>query len=294
MLLRMMAPSGWCYWLGGLTVPMLVGSAALAQEPRWEIGAVGVGVSQAAYPGADQQIRRVLAVPYFLYRGEYLRADRETVGLRAFKSERVEVDVGVAGAFGSGAEQVSIRRDMPKLGTLVEFGPRVKSQLGRGPGGGRWQLELPLRGVFDLTDRGHHRGWALEPRLLFERTAHGGWRYSAAVGAILADTRLAATFYGVDAAYATPERPAYRARSGLVAWRAGSTVSYELSPDWRVFGAARVDYLRHAVNRDSPLVRTAVSPTLAVGLAYTWQRARTEAVATQEPAPTTTAACGSC
>ncbi len=59
--------------------------AATAQpvEPLWEIGAGAFGVSQQAYPGADQQVNRGIALPYALYRGEYLRVDRGGAGLRA-------------------------------------------------------------------------------------------------------------------------------------------------------------------------------------------------------------------
>jgi MipA family protein len=57
--------------------------------PLWELGGFGVATSQQAYPGSDQQINRGLVLPYFVYRGEFLRADRDTAGLRAIthKSE---------------------------------------------------------------------------------------------------------------------------------------------------------------------------------------------------------------
>lgn len=145
-----------------------------ASQPLWEIGAFGVGVSQQAYPGSDQQVQRGLALPFLVYRGRFLRADRETAGLRAVKTPQFELDIGVAGSFGSNSDEIDARRGMPKLGTLVEFGPRVKWNLGEGPGGGRWRLELPLRGVFDLSDRGEHRRAAFKPELTFLRRAKGG------------------------------------------------------------------------------------------------------------------------
>ena len=267
----------------GAALACLASSAALAQsagedegrKPLWEVGAVGVGVSQLAYPGADQQVRRGVVVPYVIYRGEVLRADRDTAGLRAVRTENFEVDVGFAGSFGASSDKIEARRGMPDLGTLIEFGPRLRWKLGEGPGGGRWRLDIPLRGVFDLSDRAAHRGMSLEPEVQFRRESPTGWTYSMSFGAIFADQRLADTFYEVAPRFATPDRPAYEAQPGLVSWRLGSTVSRKLGPDWRVFGFARVDHLAGAANRDSPLVRRDSGLTAGFGVAYTWLRSDT-------------------
>lgn len=245
------------------------------RKPLWEVGAVGVGVSQLAYPGSDQQVRRGVVVPYVIYRGEVLRADRDTAGLRAFRSEDFEIDVSFSGAFGSSSDKIQARRGMPNLGTLIEFGPRLRWKLGDGPGGGSWRLDVPLRGVFDLSDRAAHRGMSLEPEVHFRRESTTGWTYSMSFGAIFADQRLADTFYEVAPRYATSDRPAYDAQPGLVAWRLGSTVSRKLGPDWRVFGFARLDHLAGAANRDSPLVRRESGVTAGFGVAYTWLRSDT-------------------
>ena len=87
-----------------------------------------------------------------------------------------------------------------------------------------------------------------------------------------ADRRLARTFYAVDPVYATAERTAYEARSGLLATRLGLTVSRSLSPDWRLFGFARLDSVAGAANRDSPLVRRTTGGSVGIGVAWTWLR----------------------
>ncbi len=251
---------------------------AAASQPLWEIGAFGVGVSQQAYPGSDQQVQRGLALPFLVYRGRFLRADRETAGLRAVKTSRFELDIGVAGSFGSNSDEIDARRGMPKLGTLVEFGPRVKWHLGEGPGGGRWRLELPVRGVFDLSDRGEYRGAAFEPELTFLRRAKGGWGYNASVSAIVADRSLASTFYSVAPQFARADRPAYEAKSGLVAWRLSASFSRNLTPDWRLFGFTRLDSVAGAANESSPLVRRTQGASVGLGVAYTWMRSNDRAV----------------
>jgi len=245
--------------------------------PLWEVGALAVGVTQQAYPGSDQQVQRGLALPFVVYRGRFLRADRETAGLRAFKTPRYEVDIGVAGAFGSNSDEIAARRGMPDLGTLVEFGPRLKVNLGEGIGGGRWRIELPLRGVFDLSDRGRHRGIAFEPELSFQWRAKAGWGYAASVSAIVADQRLAHTFYGIDTRYALADRPSYEAKSGLVAWRLSTSFSRNIAPDWRLFAFARLDSVSGAANEASALVRRTNGASVGLGVTYTWMRSSARA-----------------
>lgn len=263
-----------------LAAPARAQDAPESSLPLWELGAFALGVSQQAYPGSDEQLARGLVLPYGQYRGRFLRADRETAGLRAVKTPRYEVDIGVAGSFGGNSTEIGARRGMPTLGTLIEFGPRLKVNLGqRGEGrhAGRWRLDLPLRGVFDLNDSAAHRGMAFEPEISFQRRTLGGWGYGVSVGAIVGDQRLNRTFYGVAPAFALADRPAYQAKSGLVAWRLGTSVSRTLTPDWRVFGFARFDSVAGAANEDSPLVRRTTGASVGFGLSYTWLRSEARA-----------------
>ena len=253
------------------TLAVAQGPAGSA-PPLWELGGVALGVSQSAYPGADQQVNRALALPYFVYRGDVLRADRDTAGIRAMKTETFELDVGFAGAFGAGSETIDARQGMRKLGTMVELGPRLKWDLGAGPAGGRLSAEFPARAVLDLSDKAAHRGWSLEPKLTYSNRTASGWRYSASVSAIVADTRLAQTFYEVRSSEATAARPAYRAEGGLVSWRFGTAFSRSLATDWNLFGFARLETVAGAANESSPLVRRSSGASVGVGVAYTWMR----------------------
>lgn len=243
-----------------------------ASEPAlWEVGGVAFGVSQQAYPGSDQQVNRALPLPYFIYRGELLRADRDTAAIRALKADAFELDVGFAGSFGAGSGALDARRGMSELGTLVELGPRLNWRLGAAPEDGRLTAEFPLRAVFDLSDKGAYRGVSFEPILVYARQS-GPWRYRASLGARFANTRLAQTFYQVNPAEAIAGRPAYNAESGLVAWRLGGFLSSSLSRDWSLFGFARLDSVAGAANETSPLVRRTTGGSVGLGVSYAWMR----------------------
>ena len=72
--------------------------------------------------------------------------------------------------------------------------------------------------------------------------------------------------------YATPQRPAYAARSGLMLTRLGLGGSYLLHRDWRAFAFLRYDNYAGAANRDSPLLRQHSGTSAGIGLMWTWQR----------------------
>ncbi len=240
--------------------------------PLWEFGASAFALTQQAYPGSDTYVNRVLAAPYFLYRGEHFRVDRGNTGYRAVKTPRFEFDIGFAGALGSSSDKVTARRGMERLGNLIEFGPRMKWNISDPEANGRWRFELPVRAVFDLSNQFKRRGYTMEPEIEFERRAFGGWRYSTGLSAVFGNREMAETFYQVRPDQALPDRAAYQAKQGLIAWRLSGFISHSYSNNFRVFGGVRVDSVVGAANENSSLVKRKTAPSLLVGLTYTWLR----------------------
>lgn len=241
--------------------------------PLWEAGLFGVGISQQAYPGADEQLRRGLVLPYLIYRGDVFRADDEGAGLRALRSEHFELDVSVAVSLGAGGRSLRAREGMRRLGNLLEVGPVARWFLNGRAARDRLSFELPLRGVLDASDRGRPRGMSLEPELGLERSAQAArWGYGVNLRAFVGDRRLASTFYEVAPAEALPERPAYVAHGGLIAWRLNGRVTRQLTPDLSLFVFGRIDSVAGAANHGSPLVRQNTGATYGLGLSYALMR----------------------
>lgn len=262
--------------LGGLTALVQADEAAAPAPsalPLWEAGLVGLGIAQQAYPGSDETLRRGLVLPYLIYRGKLLRADSEGAGLRAVKSERFELDLSAAAALGGGGRPLRARQGMRRLGTLLEFGPVARWYLNGRQAPDRLTAELPLRAVFDAGDQGRHRGMSLEPELGLERSAGpSGWGYGLSARVFIGDRRLGSAFYGVAPEEARPDRPAYAARAGLLAWRLNARATRQLTPDLRLFAFGRLDSVAGAANRASPLVRQTTGVTYGLGLSYTGMR----------------------
>jgi outer membrane scaffolding protein for murein synthesis (MipA/OmpV family) len=238
--------------------------------PLWEAGMLVAGVSTPAYPGSEDRVSRALPLPYVIYRGKYLRIDRETVGVRAIKTPRTELDIGFAASLGSRAADIEARRGMDDLGTLVEFGPRLKINIGDGDAGRRAsRIQFAARGVFDVNDHLSYHGIAFEPQWVNEINVADSWSTSVNVGALLGDQQLADTFYRVSPAEATVTRPAYDARSGLISLRTSVFATRLIGQDVRIFGYVRYESLQGAANHDSPLVRSDTGWSVALGFAWT-------------------------
>jgi MipA family protein len=260
-------------------------SAALtvqAQEaglPLWEIGVFAGTASTPSYPGASDRSARTLVLPYLIYRGEVLRMERSGVGARLVHTDDVEFDVGFNASLPSNSQDTSTRQGMPDLGTLVEFGPRLKVTLARPAPGQRLRLDLPLRAVLEIHSGVRQQGAVFEPELRYEaRDIGAGWSLSSAASVVLGDQKLNRYFYEVAPQFVTAARPAYEARPGLIATRLTFNTTKEINPDVRVFGQVRLESYAGAANQDSPLNVRSSGVSVGIGLAWTLGRSESRAL----------------
>lgn len=272
--------------LPGLAITLLaLASPAGAQQtapkpapdlPLWEVGLFGGAASTPAYPGASDRSSRGLVLPILIYRGKVLRADRSGISARLFDTDRVELDLGFALSLPSRSSDVEARAGMPDLHSLLEFGPRLKIQLSEPSSRNRVRLELPLRTPLELGNGFRRQGLVFEPRVVLE-TGGGNqpWQADANLGMMFGNARLNDYFYGVAPQYANAARPAFQAEAGLMMIRVGTSLSYRVTPDWRLFGFTRYENYMHAANRDSPLFRK--NSGLSLGFGFTWTAYRSRA-----------------
>lgn len=256
------------------TRPMRLGEPYKVRiKPLWELGLGGVGLSQLAYPGSSVRVDRFLGVPYFIYRGPIIRVDDGDLALRAIRSDRIELDLGVAAAFGSNSAEVPLREGMPRLGTLLEIGPRLSYRFGLIiPGRPNKEhpltLEMPLRGVFDADDAFAFRGWTFEPKLQWRHKLPARFDLRISTGLLFGTRRLNDYFYGVAPQYARAGRDAYDASGGLITARIGVFLGRRISRHWRLVGFARMDHVGGSANQYSPLVERHTGWTAGIGFSW--------------------------
>jgi outer membrane scaffolding protein for murein synthesis (MipA/OmpV family) len=243
------------------------------QKPLWVAGLAGFGLTGPAYPGAEDDVGRALALPWFIYRGPVWRAAGGTIGARVAKNAFAEFDIGLGGALRASSEDVNVREGMPDLGFLLEFGPRAKLNLARPSQESAVRLELPLRGVFEFNSGVYYRGLAFEPKLTYDNRDLGrGWGFSGSVGLIYGDQTFNQYLYGVPSQYATTSRSAYTAKAGLITPRAQLTLSHKLNEDVRMFAFTRTDFAGKGVNSSSPLHLQDQGTSVGAGLIWTLGR----------------------
>lgn len=259
-----------------LALALLAGGASLSagaaeEKPLWEAGVGVATVSFPAYRGSDQRQAFALPTPYFVYRGEFLKADKDGVRAQLFDADRVNVTLSGALSPPAYSRDIRVREGMPDLRANFEVGPQLNLALWESDNRRQeLKLLLPLRAAFTLERSPRSIGWVFHPK--FNMDFGGipgltGWNAGMQVGPLFGDRKQHQYFYGVDSASAAAARPAYQAKGGFAGMQYILGVSKRYDKTW-VGAFVRFDSLRGATFADSPLVRT--RNYVAGGVAVSW------------------------
>lgn len=246
----------------------LVPPLAAEQLPLWEAGA-GIGVlSLPDYRGSDERKSFVLPVPYFVYRGDFFKADRDGVRGVLFDSERIELDLSAALSPPVDSRDNRARAGMADLEPVAELGPNLELLLWENSDA-RLKFKAPLRAAFTLESSPKGVGWVFSPRLNldFDSVAASGWQLGLLAGPIYATRANHDYFYSVSATDATVARSRYAAAGGYAGTQFLASLSKRFPKFW-VGAFLRWDTLAGATFADSPLVTS--RDYLAGGIAVSW------------------------
>lgn len=262
------------YWRAVLfiLIALLPKTAACAEKPLWELGAGLAFMQMPDYRGSDKNRLYVLPYPYFIYRGDVLKVDRERISGRLFKTDRLVVDFSFFGQAPVTSSDNDARRGMPNLDPTFEAGPSLNiTLLDNRQADYKLNLALPVRAGFSTDFYSlRHQGWVVAPRLVFEKNdviPKTGVNLGVSLGPIFADSAYNAYYYSVEPVYATASRPAYSASGGY----SGSTLTIGMNKSYKqlVFNIfISTDFLHGAVIEDSPLVKTRTS--VLSGFTISW------------------------
>lgn len=226
--------------------------------PLWEAGAGIAALSAPDYRGSDERTTYYLPLPYVVYRGEFLKADRNGVRASMFAGERFELNLSANATLPVNSRDNAARRGMENLRPAVEIGPTADFSLWQSADRrAKLDFRMPVRAAFTIESSPRHIGWLAAPALnlvVHDPAGMQGWRLGMLAGPLYGSRRYNGYFYSVGAQQATVDRPAYSAAGGY----AGTQFTLTLSKRFRRFwvGAfVRQDSLAGAVFDDSPLVR---------------------------------------
>jgi MipA family protein len=210
------------------------------------------------YRGASAMHGYPVPVPYFIYRGTFLRADRDGIHGRFLDSLRLEFDLSADATPPVFSRHSVPRAGMPDLASTVEFGPSLiwhawQSQDRRL----RVDLRSPVRNAITIDSPPRSIGWIYAPNLSVDYFGKGrasGWNFGLLSGPLYAQRQYNSYYYAVAPQFATATRPAYQPPGGYAGTQLLVSASKRYRDYW--FGAyLRHDWLQGAVFDPSPLVQ---------------------------------------
>jgi len=253
-----------------ILIVMLPKTAACAEKPLWELGAGAALLQMPDYRGSDKNRLYVLPYPYFIYRGDALKIDRERISGRL--TDRLALDFSFFGQVPVKSSDNDARRGMPDLDPTFEAGPSLNiTLLDDRQAKHKLNLTLPIRAGFSTDFSSlRHEGWIFVPRLVFEKfdlIPDTGVNLGISLGPIFADRAFNSYYYTVKPMYANASRSAYDAGGGY----SGSALTFGMNKTYKqlVFNIfVSADFLHGAVMEDSPLVKTKTS--VMSGFTISW------------------------
>lgn len=239
--------------------------------PLWEAGAGVAAFSLPDYRGSDQRTHYLLPIPYFVYRGEFLKADRTGVRGTLFDNDRAELALSLNGTLPVTSKDNVARRGMSDLKPTVELGVNLSVNLWRSPNRDlKLDFRAPVRTAITVESSPRQIGWLFAPNLnldVKDPAGFGGWNLGMQAGPLFNSRKYNAYFYSVSTAEALPDRPAYTAPGGYAGSQFTLALSKRFSRHWA--GAfLRYDSLAGAAFADSPLVRK--RHAVSAGVAMSW------------------------
>jgi outer membrane protein len=253
-----------------MSLALVAGAPASAdQKPLWEAG-FGVGVvTFPDYRGSDQERVYPVPVPYFIYRGEFFKADRNGVREEFLKRDWIELSLSGNATIPTDKNDHA-RSGMPDLRTTLELGPDLEFHVWRSRESNvKLDIEVPVRFPITVQSPPQSLGWDVAPRLdlNFQNFVRPGWNFGLGAGPVFAGRKYNEYFYSVAPQYATAVRPIYAASGGYSGAQFVSALTKRFPSYW--LGAfIRYDELAGAVFEDSPLVKQRYGFSGGVGIAW--------------------------
>jgi outer membrane protein len=243
--------------------------ALAKEEPLYEFG-LGLGaIAFDDYRGSDTAHAYPLPLPYILYNGKFLKANRDGIRGTLFNQDRFELNLSFDAT--TPVRNDRERSGMPDLKPTVELGPSFDLHLMRSAEAGvKLDLRMPVRAAITVEASPRIIGWTFTPRLALDikdPLGFDGWNLGLLTGPLFAERRYHAYFYSVAPQFATAARPVYQANGGYAGTQFIFAVSKRFPKFW-VGAYARYDTLSGATFIESPLVQR--KSYLSGGIGISW------------------------
>jgi outer membrane protein len=239
------------------------------EVPLWEFGLGAGAIAFEDYRGSNTTHAYPVPVPYVVYNGKFLKADRDGVRGTLFNQDWLEINLSFN--LTTPVRNDRERSGMPDLRSTVEVGPSFDFHLFRSDNRRvKFDLRMPLRYAATVESSPRIIGWTFSPRFnvdLRDPFGFPGWHLGLLAGPIFADHRYHDYFYSVAPQFATPSRPEFQAKGGYAGTQTLAALSKRYPKFW-VGAYMRYDTLTGAAFIDSPLVQRKSYWTAGFGFAW--------------------------
>ena len=236
------------------------------EQPLWEAGIGVAALHHPHYLGAEQSRGYILPVPYFNYRGSYIRADRHGIRGFLYDSDKWDLRLSFSGSLPVNSEDNDARAGMDNLDLMLEVGPTLQYSI-YSDAEQLWRFDLPVRAAFLLGDQPfYHQGWTINPRLHYQHEL-GPWSVVSTLGPVFSDNRYHAYIYEVGLQDVAANRAFYQAEDGYTGSRFSIKFRRRID-EFYVSLAASYYSLHDAENEESPLLLQ--DEYVAVSVVFSW------------------------
>jgi outer membrane scaffolding protein for murein synthesis (MipA/OmpV family) len=263
--------------LATLATLLITTAPPLQATPLWELGLGAATLHLPDYRGADVSHGYLLPLPYVVYRGQWLRADREGARAVLIDTPGWELNLSAHASAPVRSRDNPARAGMANLPATIELGPKLTAHLWEAEDkSAQLDLLLPVRAVMAVSRSPGVVGAVAVPALNLDLPRRAGWNVSLVTGIDIGSRRLHDHYYGVSAQDATADRPAWQARGGFGGWHLLAAASRRFERTW-VGVYLRHDRLGGAVFADSPLVRRRSALSAGIGVSWVLAQSSEEA-----------------
>ncbi len=258
------------WFLAGLLTTSLgwtgecVGESTISEGeklPLYEYGIVGLAAHFPHYTGSNEYQTYAFPMPYFVYRGEIVKADRDGIRGIFWRHKQIEMDISMSGNTPVGDNKA--RTGMEDLDAIGEAGPALNYYFFDHGERDAFFFQATLRAAFSLDfDSGldvGYEGYVSDISVIFRDSRifrEQKVRFHASTGLRFADAEMHKYFYDVPLADVTPNRPYYEAEGGYGGLQISGSITKELTPAFWLSCYGRWVNIDGAVYEDSPLVGT--------------------------------------
>lgn len=266
-----MTMSSFLFWFAALLIFLLSSvHCSLAEEttpekeklPLYEYGVVGIAAQLPHYRGSDEYSTYAFPLPYFIYRGEKIKANRDGVRGIFWRNEKFQTDISLSGNPPVNDDNEA-REGMGELDGLIEVGPALRYYFYDNGERDSFFLQWNVRAGFsfgfdsgvDITYQGMISDFAVVYRndtLLRDQNM----RFHLKTGPQFGDNEIHSYFYEVGEEFVTPNREQYSAEAGYGGWQISGSILKELTPKFWLSFYGRYINSSGAAFEDSPLVLT--------------------------------------